>query len=54
MPRQRTHHGRTIYDFPRRLVRFKEASEMTWDENRLAARNHHRHPVAMAQRGDQA
>ena len=32
MPRQRTHHSRRIYDFPQRLVRFKEESDLPWAE----------------------
>ena len=36
MPRQRTHHSRRTYDFPddfpQRLVRFKEESELPWAE----------------------
>ena len=36
MPRQRIDHSRTIYvfpdDFPQRLVRFKEASGLSWAE----------------------
>ena len=36
MPRQYTHHGRTVYvppdDFPQRLVRFKEESGLSWTE----------------------
>ena len=36
MPRQRTHHSRKTYDFPddfpQRLVRFKEASGLSWAE----------------------
>ena len=36
MPRQRTHHSRRTYvfpdDFPQRLVRFKEESDLPWAE----------------------
>ena len=36
MPRQRVHHGRTVYvlpnDFPQRLKRFQEASGLPWAE----------------------
>ena len=36
MPRQRTHHGRTVYvlpeDFPQRLKRFQEESGLPWAE----------------------
>ena len=36
MPRQRTHHGRTVYvvpdDFPQRLKRFQEESGLSWAE----------------------
>ena len=36
MPRQRTHHSLNTYDFPsdfpERLVRFKEASGLSWAE----------------------
>ena len=32
MPRQRTHHSRRIYDFPQRLVWFKEESDLPWAE----------------------
>ena len=36
MPRQRTHHSRRTYvfpdDFPERLVRFKEKSDLPWAE----------------------
>ena len=36
MPRQRTHHSRRTYvfpdDFPERLVRFKEESDLPWAE----------------------
>ena len=36
MPRQHTHHSRTVYvfpdDFPRRLERFKEESGLSWAE----------------------
>ena len=36
MPRQRTHHSRRTYvfpdDFPQRLVRFKEESDLSWAE----------------------
>ena len=36
MPRQRTHHSRRTYvvpnDFPHRLVRFKEDSDLSWAE----------------------
>ena len=36
MPRQRAHHSRRIYDFPadfpQRLVRFKEESDLPWTE----------------------
>ena len=32
MPRQRIHHSRVTYDFPERLVRFKEESGLPWAE----------------------
>ena len=36
MPRQRIHHGGTVYvlpgDFPQRLKRFREASGLPWSE----------------------
>ena len=36
MPRQRTHHGRTVYvlpdDFPQRLKRLKQESGLPWAE----------------------
>ena len=36
MPRQHTHHSRTVYvfpdDFPQRLERFKEESGLSWAE----------------------
>ena len=42
MPRQRIHHSRVTYqvpdDFPERLVRFKEESDLPWAEIRPASR----------------
>ena len=32
MPRQFTHHSRRTDDFPQRLVRFKEESDLPWAE----------------------
>ena len=32
MPRQRIYHSRRTYDFPQRLVRFQEESDLPWAE----------------------
>ena len=32
MPRQRIYHTRRTHDFPQRLVRFKEESDLPWAE----------------------
>ena len=32
MPRQRTNYRRRTYDFPKRLVRFKEEPDLPWAE----------------------
>ena len=40
MPRQRIHHSRRTNDFPQRLVRFKEASDLPWAELNLRLGTH--------------